>query len=224
MPVNNDLGRRIVLPGDERLWMPARLPGLEFRVFDFVDRQPPWVCGELRQSPGNHSEAIEFVTRGAVEAYLRHGRLDTEGVSAGAGGYVRLPPDHPAPVRLSGNAHIYVTVGQMLASDSEQRCIDSNREELWLPGPAAGTEVLALHGHGSYASLLLRWTAHAAFQPRLDPQGEEMLVLEGYLSDAWGDYGPDTWIRNPVEAWQTWSADAGTLVYYKSGHFAERPA
>ena len=83
--------------------------------------------------------------------------------------------------------------------------------------------MLPLHGHGSGNVMLIRWLGAVAFRPRLDPLGEEVLVLEGRLHDADGTYPAGSWIRNPVPAWQSWSGDAGTLVYYKNGHFATAP-
>jgi len=47
------------------------------------------------------------------------------------------------------------------------------------------------------------------------------VVLNGAVYDAQGFYPTNAWIRNPVPAWQSWGARAGTLVYYKNGHFAD---
>ena len=116
-------------------------------------------------------------------------------------------------------ALLYLAAGQMLNSDAEQRRMNTYDETRWLPGPAEGTEVMPLHGHGTGNVMLIRWTQRASFRPGLDPMGDEVLVLNGVLYDDDGDYPEGSWIRNPVEAWQSWSAEAGTVVYYKNGHF-----
>lgn len=118
------------------------------------------------------------------------------------------------------SALLYVAAGQILTSDTEQRRIDTNDASRWLPGPTEGTEVLPLHGHGTGNSMLIRWNAAVEIKPRLDPTGEEILVLSGSLQDALGHYPAGSWIRNPVCAWQNWGALPGTVVYYKNGHFS----
>jgi hypothetical protein len=125
------------------------------------------------------------------------------------------------PARPDEPALLYVAAGQMLSTDSEQRRLDTHVASRWLPGPVDGTEVLPLHGHGTSNVMLIRWRGAVAFKPRLDPMGEEVLVLSGMLYDAGGHYPAGSWIRNPVEEWQSWGAQEGTIVYYKNGHFAE---
>jgi len=116
---------------------------------------------------------------------------------------------------------LFLSLGQFATSDGETRRINTHDETKWLPGPEEGTEVMPLHMHGTSNSMLLRWTTDASFRPRLDPLGEEILVLSGTLCDDEGHYPTGAWIRNPVEAWQSWSADAGTVIYYKNGHFPQ---
>jgi len=113
----------------------------------------------------------------------------------------------------------YVATGQMAPSDKQRRCINLNDHSLWLPGPVEHTEVMPLHMHNGSNSMLVRWLDSASFQPRLDPLGEELLVIKGILSDTKGSYSAGSWIRNPVAAWQAWGGCEGTLVYYKNGHF-----
>ncbi len=116
---------------------------------------------------------------------------------------------------------LYVSAGQLVNSDKEKRRIDTSDQSRWLPGPVDGTEVMPLHMHKGSNAMLIRWLEDASFKPRLDPLGEEVLVLEGELYDTDGRYEQHSWIRNPVSHWQNWHGKQGTLVYYKNGHFAQ---
>ena len=108
-----------------------------------------------------------------------------------------------------------------MQSDTQWREIDTDNEENWFPGPVDGTDVMPLHGHGSGNVMLVRWNKTAAYKTRIDPRGEELLVLTGAVYDAQGFYPEGSWLRNPIETWQAWGAKAGTVAYYKNGHFKD---
>lgn len=133
--------------------------------------------------------------------------------------YLRIPFGQQASFESESGCTLLIKLGQMSETDHELRSICTNDQNLWLPGPADGTEVLPLHLHDTKSVLLIRWNEPAYFKPQLDPRGEEIFVVEGTLHDAYGSYDRGSWIRNPVPAWQAWGGHPGTLVYYKNGHF-----
>ena len=228
-PTNADLGRRVVLPWRTARWRAARERALEYRALEYVPGATPRLAAQLRLAPGVGSARLDAARD--VELFVQRGLLVAEHGRCPAGVYLRLPAaDAGEPLGVptlyadaDGEALLYVAAGHIAPSDAERRRIDTNVPKLWLPGPVEGTEVLPLHGHGSANAMLIRWHGAVAFRPRLDPLGEELMVLEGCLHDADGDYPVGSWLRNPVPAWQSWSGEPGTLVHYKSGHFASLP-
>jgi len=80
---------------------------------------------------------------------------------------------------------------------------------------------MPLHMHNGANSMLVRWLAPVTFRPKLDPLGEEVLVINGTLADELGNYPAGSWIRNPVASWQAWGGLAGTVIYYKNGHLEQ---
>ena len=159
-----------------------------------------------------------------AELLVQRGGVAIDGTEHGPGAYLRLPAaagagagdaaggtdDVPggtggAAPRLLPGSLAYLSVGQLAPTDTERRVIDAGDAERWLDGPVAGVRVLPLHGHRTGNVMLVRWLGPAAFRTRLDPTGEELLVLEGTLHDARGEYPAGTWIRNPVPAWQSWA-------------------
>ena len=242
-PLHDDLSVRVVLPPSEENWQAATYPGLEMRLLEYSSGAAPRVSVQLRLAAGTESASLG--ASGDLELLVERGEIDcTAGADTDvwpARLYARLPverdegactatlslraeDDAAAEGRRGPDAAlVYLATGHIAPSDTERRRIDTTDPSRWLPGPVVGTEVMPLHGHGTSNVMMIRWLGAIAFRPRLDPLGEEVLVVAGCLHDADGDYPAGTWIRNPVPAWQSWSGDPGTLVYYKSGHFASAP-
>ena len=234
-PINDDFERRVVSLPQHTQWFATQLTGIEVRVLEYVPGDNPRLTAQLRLdtsfSPARLGDNPD------LEILMQRGELESLAGIYPAGMYLRLPvsgneqlqsltlrcTEHTNSVTLNNSlaqpALLYLAAGQMLISDSEQRRINTNDESRWLPGPTEGTEVLPLHGHGTGNVMLIRWTKRSTFKPGLDPMGEEVLVLNGVLHDKQNNYPAGSWIRNPVRAWQSWGANAGTVVYYKNGHF-----
>jgi len=235
-PVNENFDERIVSLPQYGQWRATQLPGIDLRVLEYIPGDDPRLTAQLRLEP--KFSPARLGDNPDLEILMQRGELESLAGIYPAGLYLRLPVtgdeqlqsltlkcsrssngDGQISNELKQPALLYLAAGQMLTSDSEQRRIDTHEDSRWLPGPTEGTEVLALHGHGTGNVMLIRWSEMASFKPGLDPMGEEVLVLKGMLRDVYGEYPAGSWIRNPVETWQSWGANAGTVVYYKNGHF-----
>ena len=233
-PVNDDFEQRVVSLPQHAHWASTQLPGIELRVLEYVPGEKARLTAQLRLDPDLSPSRLG--DNPDLEILMQRGELESAMGAYPAGLYLRLPltgdsnlqtltlrctpPASGAIESVAQPALLYLAAGQMLTTDTEQRRLDTTDESRWLPGPAEGTEVLPLHGHGTGNVMLIRWLDTVAFKPGLDPMGEEVLVLNGMLHDAQGHYPAGSWIRNPIAAWQAWGAKAGTVVYYKNGHFA----
>lgn len=237
--LNDDFEQRVVSLPQHALWRGTQIDGVDLRVLEYIPGSKPRLTAQVRLDTGCSPALLG--DNPDLEILVQRGELESAMGVYPAGLYLRLPltgDQHlqaltircnetenfadaalPEPETLH-SALLYVAAGQILTSDTEQRRIDTQDESRWLPGPTEGTEVLPLHGHGSGNSMLIRWNAAVEIKPRLDPSGEEILVLSGSLQDAVGHYPAGSWIRNPVAAWQNWGALPGTVVYYKNGHFS----
>lgn len=227
-PVNEDYNRRAVSLSIDALWRPTQTNGVDLRILEYIPGATPRLTGQLRLDPAASPALLGENSN--IEILMQRGELETQMGVYPSGLYVRLPASGDASQNqlilradqtrsVDSSGLLYFAAGQMMSSDFEQRRLDTNDESRWLPGPAEGTDVLPLHGHGSGNAMLIRWNATIGFKPRLDPMGEELLVLKGAVHDHHGHYPAGSWIRNPVDAWQSWGAKSGTVVYYKNGHF-----
>jgi anti-sigma factor ChrR (cupin superfamily) len=86
-------------------------------------------------------------------------------------------------------------------ADLKQRAVIETEALDWVASPAPGVERRMLDRDGAEsgrATSVVRFAAGSEFPPHDHPGGEEFLVLEGTFSDETGDYGPGTYVRNPV--------------------------
>ena len=92
----------------------------------------------------------------------------------------------------------------------------------WQPSPLPGVERLMLDRIGeevARATSLVRYAVDSRFSQHTHDLGEEFLVLEGFFSDATGDFGPMTYVRNPPgSAHAPWSL-GGTTIFVKLRQF-----
>ncbi len=133
------------------------------------------------------------------------------------GSYMRFP--HKRKISSDQGCILFVKYNQFQPGDDGERNIDTKDPQGWLPGPVEGISIRPLHVYNTESIMLLRWQRACEFRPKLDPQGEEILVVSGLLQNKNHLHKSFSWLRNPVEDWLDWHGGSNTLLYYKSGHF-----
>ena len=102
-----------------------------------------------------------------------------------------------------------------LNADFSQRCTVDSNSLPWQasPSPRVHRRLLErIGGEVARATSVVRYAAGARFDAHSHDLGEEILVLEGTLSDESGVYGPGTYLKNPPgSAHAPFSEDGGTL-------------
>ncbi len=110
-----------------------------------------------------------------------------------------------------------------LHADWTLRCVvDSNSLE-WQASPSPLVQRRLLERDGgevARASSIVRYQAGARFDAHTHALGEEILVLDGTLSDEWGHYGPGTYVKNPPGSSHAPFSDAGCTLFVKLRHLA----
>jgi anti-sigma factor ChrR (cupin superfamily) len=87
-----------------------------------------------------------------------------------------------------------------LNADFTQRVVIRPDDSPWQASPSPGVTRRMLDRVGeeaARATSLVRYAPGSVFPVHAHPDGEEILVLEGTLSDDRGDHGPGTYLRNP---------------------------
>ena len=169
----------------------------------------------MRYQPG--SSFAGHVHDAGEEFLVLEGTFSDESGNFGAGTYVRNPPGSSHAPWTDEGTTIFVSLRQFQSTDTERVVVDTNTAP-WSPGLVAGLSVLPLHNHGSESVALVRWAPGTRFNAHRHFGGEEILVLEGSLSDEHGHYPAGTWLRSPHgSTHQPWT-DEGALIYVKVGH------
>ena len=108
-------------------------------------------------------------------------------------------------------------------ADLSQRCVVDSNTVAWQPSPSPRVHRRVLERNGAEvarATSIVRYDAGAKFHAHEHPLGEEILVLEGTLSDEFGDYGPGTYLKNPAGSSHAPFSEGGCTLFVKLRHLA----
>ena len=108
-----------------------------------------------------------------------------------------------------------------LNADFSQRCIVDSNSLPWQasPSPQVHRRLLErIGGEVARATSVVRYAAGARFDTHRHDLGEEILVLEGTLSDESGVYGPGTYLKNPPGSAHAPFSEDGCTLFVKLRH------
>lgn len=101
-------------------------------------------------------------------------------------------------------------------ADFSQRVVVHSEGLPWVDSPMPGVQRRMLERVGeevARATSIVRYAPGSYFSPHTHGGGEEYLVLEGVFSDEHGDFGPGTYVRNPVgSSHKPHSTDGATIL------------
>ena len=106
------------------------------------------------------------------------------------------------------------------ADDSQRVALNHNTLD-WLKSPQTGVERRLLERTGyevAKATSVVRYQPGARFDSHTHEFGEEILVLEGALSDEHGDYPAGTYVMNPPGSSHAPRSDSGCVLFVKLRH------
>jgi anti-sigma factor ChrR (cupin superfamily) len=111
----------------------------------------------------------------------------------------------------------------MLNANLLQRCVVNGNTLPWQasPSPLVHRRLLErIGGEVARATSIVRYQAGAKFNLHEHGLGEEILVLDGTLSDEFGDYGPGTYLKNPSGSSHAPYSEDGCTLFVKLRHLS----
>ncbi len=215
--VNADFSKRVVLATNNLPWIASPQAGIERRLLDRVGGEVARATSLVRYAPG--SAFPEHIHGMGEEFLVLDGVFSDEHGDFPAGSYVRNPPGTRHAPRTAPGCTIFVKLRQMQPTDQAALAVDTSVGR-WASGLANGHEVTALHTDPVMGErvTLERLAAGACLSEDPCEGGEEVLVLEGKLSDEHGDYPEGSWIRNPDGFKRSLASRQGTKFWAKRGH------
>lgn len=109
-----------------------------------------------------------------------------------------------------------------LNMDFTQRIVIDSDSLDWDPSRMPGVERRKLEreaAESGRATSVVRYAPDSHFSPHTHSGGEEFLVLEGVFSDETGDFGPGSYVRNPIGSTHKPHSDDGCVIFVKLDQF-----
>jgi anti-sigma factor ChrR (cupin superfamily) len=117
---------------------------------------------------------------------------------------------------------IAIVADMLINGDFSKRVVIRPGDIEWAQSPMPGVERKMLDrigGEVARATSIVRYAPNSRFSEHTHGGGEEFLVLEGVFSDEHGDYGPGTYIRNPIGTHHSPHSDPGCTIFVKLQQF-----
>lgn len=105
-----------------------------------------------------------------------------------------------------------------LNADLNERVVTVTDDLPWRDSPMAGVQRRMLERDGeevARATSIVRYAPGSHFSAHTHHGGEEFFVLDGIFADESGDYGPGSYVRNPVGSSHTPSSVDGCTILVK---------
>lgn len=102
---------------------------------------------------------------------------------------------------------------------TERVVLDSEKLD-WVDTRLAGVQRRMLEREGAEsgrATSVVRYAPDSHFSAHVHDGGEEFVVLDGVFSDERGDFGPGSYVRNPVGSKHRPHSDGGCTILVKLG-------
>lgn len=212
-----DFSRREVVDSTRLEWLASPQAGVDRRMLDRIGGEVARATSIVRYVPASTFPA--HTHRLGEEFLVLEGVFSDEHGDYPVGSYVRNPPGSSHTPRTDDGCTIFVKLRQMRAHDAE-RIVVHTAGQAWQPADAAGYERIVLFSRpdGTEDVAMERLAPGTRVAPYPCDGGEEILVLDGMLSDEAGTYGAGTWVRNPSGSHHGLSSEDGCRFWAKRGH------
>jgi anti-sigma factor ChrR (cupin superfamily) len=194
MILNADLDTRTLIHAARQDWVPSPAKGVERRMLFRIGDEKARATSIVRYAPG--SRFTRHGHPGGEEFLVLEGTFQDEKGDYPAGSYIRNPPGSGHAPGSDAGCTIFVKLWQFAADDLEHvvRLPGEGKPASQRPGVAASR---VLFENPSEHVLLEEWEPGA--EVALDnPDGLELLVLDGGFTDGIDELGEQGWLRLPA--------------------------
>lgn len=211
LQLNADFSQRATVTPDDYQWVTSPQPGVERVMLDRIGNEQARATSLVRYAA--HSDFPAHSHPGGEEILVLSGTFTEDGMDYPAGWYLRSPDGSSHQPSSQDGTLIFVKLRQMSVTDLQFIRINTQDPSHW------HGHVCPLYTSETETVRLQRLIAGKALFDEPISGGAEVLVLEGGLIDAKGQYEKGSWLRFPPEALPTLMASAaGALCYLKTGH------
>ena len=223
MDLNAQFDQRVLLHGADMPWVDSPMAGVQRRMLDRIGGEVARATSIVRYAPGSHFSP--HVHHGGEEFLVLDGVFQDEHGDYPAGSYVRNPPTSRHTPGSKSGCVIFVKLWQFDPADRTSVVIDTGKIGRVQDATRPGAAVTPLFEDERESVSLETWQPGA----RLDcvmPDGAELLVLAGGLSEGADELRAWSWLRVPRGGRLAAVARAqGATVWVKTRHlrFVQAP-
>lgn len=215
--LNADLRLRAVEHGENMEWQPSPSPTV-------------WRKRFYRDGPAEAGIVTSIVRYDAGSAFPTHHHPDGEEIFVLDGVFSDEHGDYPAGTYLlnpDGTSHapfskdgctLFVKLRQYSGGGRAQVEMNTNVLD-WQSRNDHGVWQKPLYRQGGYRdwTMLLKLDPGAESPHHSHPGGEEVFVIDGEFSDAYGTYPAGTWTRSPPGSSHKVTSEKGAILYVRLG-------
>ena len=197
MQLNSDFTKRVVVHGSQLPWLPSPMAGVERRMFDRLGDEVARATSIVRYAPNSkfpahvHSAGEEFI--------VLEGVFQDEHGDYPIGSYVRNPPQSGRTPGSKDGCVIFVKLRQFDLSDRTEVSTNINKLNAMEDPNRQGVTVIPLFEDKREEVRVEQWQANKKI--KIDaPNGAELLVLEGSLTEGEDELFIQSWLRVPTNS------------------------
>jgi ChrR Cupin-like domain len=216
MNINADFTQRIVLHGAQMPWVDSPVVGVQRRMLDRIGAEVARATSIVRYAPG--SRFTPHTHGGGEEFIVLDGVFSDEHGDFPVGSYIRNPPTTRHTPRSAPGCVIFVKLWQFDAADRTPVMINMNKMGRVRDAARPGVDVTPLFEDARETVELQSWLPHASVEQAV-PDGAELLVLSGTLTESGDELQTLSWLRVPRGGQLRATAGAqGARVWVKTRH------
>lgn len=218
MKINADFSQRVLVHSDHLEWLPSPTPGVMRRPLDRIGAEVARATTIVRFDAGS---AFAVHTHAGGEEYLvLEGVFQDETGDFPEGSYVRNPPGSRHKPASNPGCTIFVKLWQSDPNDRGHVHIDTATTDRTADPLRPGIEVLVLFARGKEIVRLEHWAPGETWQQQM-PDGAELLVLDGTLTESGDVLNRNSWLRIPPTGTLDMTAGPkGARIWIKTGHLS----
>lgn len=197
MDLNADFTQRVVVHSEQLEWQASPMPGVDRRMLDRIGGEVARATTIVRYAPGSHFS--EHTHTGGEEFIVLDGVFSDEHGDFPAGSYVRNPPTSAHTPSSREGCTIFVKLWQFQPEDRTHVVTDMNKMEYVADATRPGAAVMTLF-HDAFETVRAeKWDPGAGIAQDL-PEGAELLVLDGSVTESGDTLSKGSWLRLPAGA------------------------
>ncbi len=195
MEVNARFDRRVLVHSAQMPWVDSPVGGVQRRMLDRVGGEVARATSIVRYAAGSRFTA--HTHGGGEEFIVLEGIFQDEHGDFPVGSYIRNPPTTRHTPGSATGCVIFVKLWQFDPADRTSVVIDMNKMGSVRAADRPGVAVMPLFQDARETVQCETWDAGARVTMAM-PEGAELLVLDGSLTDHGDTLHPHSWLRLPM--------------------------